>query len=193
MQETRGDITAVARALRCDAVWLLADTPPRRLRMRRVWPSPSEDSAPAQGPWPAFLSTASAHRPALMPPVHPAARSEWMGILLDRTDSGSHALAFASSTGFDATDAAIADMVLPVLITVAAQWEPAHVAPVLTPRENHILLLVADGLTAEAVARRCGISRRTVHKHLEQMYRKIGCNDRVTAVRYATRLGLLHP
>ena len=191
MQEIRGDITAVARALRCDAVWLLADTP--RLRMRRIWPSPGEDPAPLRGPWPAFLRAAAVHRPELMPPVRPAAHSEWMGILLDRTESGSRAWALTSSAGFDATDAAIADMVLPALITVAAHLEPTHTAPVLTPRESHILLLVADGLTAEAVARRCGISRRTVHKHLEQMYRKIGCNDRVTAVRYATRLGLLHP
>jgi len=53
------------------------------------------------------------------------------------------------------------------------------------------LLLVADGLTAAAVARRLVVAERTVHKHLERAYAKLGVSDRVSAVLRAQRLGIL--
>jgi DNA-binding NarL/FixJ family response regulator len=57
-------------------------------------------------------------------------------------------------------------------------WEAAG----LTAREVHILELLAAGLTADAIGRHCGISPRTVGKHLENIYAKLGCHDRLTAV-----------
>jgi ATP/maltotriose-dependent transcriptional regulator MalT len=62
----------------------------------------------------------------------------------------------------------------------------------LTPRELSVLTLVADGLTAAAVARRLVVAERTVHKHLERAYAKLGVSDRVSAVLRAQRLGILH-
>jgi DNA-binding CsgD family transcriptional regulator len=61
----------------------------------------------------------------------------------------------------------------------------------LTPRELSVLALVADGLTAAAVARRLVVAERTVHKHLERAYAKLGVSDRVSAVLRAQRLGIL--
>jgi DNA-binding CsgD family transcriptional regulator len=61
----------------------------------------------------------------------------------------------------------------------------------LTPRELSVLVLVADGLTAAAVARRLIVAERTVHKHLERAYAKLGVSDRVSAVMRAQRLGIL--
>ena len=61
----------------------------------------------------------------------------------------------------------------------------------LTPRELSVLTLVADGLTAAAVARRLLVAERTVHKHLERAYAKLGVSDRVSAVLRAQRLGIL--
>jgi DNA-binding CsgD family transcriptional regulator len=61
----------------------------------------------------------------------------------------------------------------------------------LTPRELSVLTLVADGLTAAAVARRLVVAERTVHKHLERAYAKLGVSDRVSAVLRAQRLGIL--
>lgn len=70
--------------------------------------------------------------------------------------------------------------------------EPSHSESVrLTPREVAVLRLLADGLTAEAIARRLGISKRTVHKHLEHLYEKFDCFDRLTAVLHAQRCGIL--
>ena len=68
--------------------------------------------------------------------------------------------------------------------------QPAEESP-LTAREMAILGLVARGGTAEAIARQLGSSPRTVHKHLEHAYRKLGVTDRATAVRVAIELGLL--
>ncbi|WP_436498679.1 LuxR C-terminal-related transcriptional regulator [Actinokineospora sp. HUAS TT18] len=60
-----------------------------------------------------------------------------------------------------------------------------------TRRERVVLKLLADGLTAAAIARRLEISPRTVHHHLESLYRKLGTNDRLTTVRRAESIGLL--
>jgi DNA-binding NarL/FixJ family response regulator len=61
----------------------------------------------------------------------------------------------------------------------------------LTPRELDVLTLVADGLTAAAVARRLVVAERTVHKHLQRAYAKLGVSDRVSAVLRAQRAGIL--
>jgi DNA-binding CsgD family transcriptional regulator len=61
----------------------------------------------------------------------------------------------------------------------------------LTPREIAVLSLLADGMTAEAIGRRLGISNRTVHKHTENLYRKLSATDRLMAVLRAQSLGLL--
>lgn len=61
----------------------------------------------------------------------------------------------------------------------------------LTETESAVLDLVAAGLTAAAIARRLGVSPRTVHKHQEHLYRKIGTHDRLSTVLAAQRLGLL--
>jgi DNA-binding NarL/FixJ family response regulator len=61
----------------------------------------------------------------------------------------------------------------------------------LTPRELHVLELLAIGLTATAIGHACRISPRTVGKHLENIYAKLGCHDRLMAVRRAIELGLV--
>jgi DNA-binding CsgD family transcriptional regulator len=61
----------------------------------------------------------------------------------------------------------------------------------LTPREATVLGLLVDGLTAAAIGRRLGIAERTVQKHLEHVYGKLGVADRLTAVLRAQHLGLL--
>ncbi|MCC2591955.1 helix-turn-helix transcriptional regulator [Tessaracoccus sp. OS52] len=63
--------------------------------------------------------------------------------------------------------------------------------PRLTPRERVVLLLISQGRTAEGIAARLAISPRTVHKHQENLYRKLGAADRLSAVLAAQRRGLL--
>lgn len=70
--------------------------------------------------------------------------------------------------------------------------DPARTAGGLgiTPRELTVLNVLAEGLTAAAIARRLGISVRTVHVHLDRIYRKLGTRDRLTTVLLAKDLGL---
>lgn len=61
----------------------------------------------------------------------------------------------------------------------------------LTPRELAVLDLMAGGLIAPAVARRLGISPRTVSRHIENIYRKLDTHDRASAILRAQNLGCL--
>lgn len=63
----------------------------------------------------------------------------------------------------------------------------------LTVRELTVLGLVAEGRTAAAAARRLGVVEATVHKHLQNVYRKLGVRDRLAAVLRAQQMGILRP
>ena len=53
----------------------------------------------------------------------------------------------------------------------------------LTAREREVLELLAEGRTTRAAARLLDCSPRTVEKHLERVYRKLGVNSRLALTR----------
>ncbi len=55
----------------------------------------------------------------------------------------------------------------------------------LTPREEEVLSLVAEGLANKQIARRLGISERTVKAHLTSVFQTIGVADRTQAALWA--------
>jgi DNA-binding CsgD family transcriptional regulator len=128
----------------------------------------------------------------------PAPPGQWHLIVLGRTDAG-----------FGARDLQMAKALAPPLAALVNQQRQLmrrrarHPAlsetPVfenehrLTPRELAALTLLGDTLTAAAIARRLGISPRTVHKHLESIYRKLGTRGRLATVLSAQSAGLLPP
>ena len=59
---------------------------------------------------------------------------------------------------------------------------PENGSALLTGREREVVGLLAEGMTAVAMAHRLGVSRRTVEKHLENVYAKLGVRDRLAAV-----------
>jgi DNA-binding CsgD family transcriptional regulator/tetratricopeptide (TPR) repeat protein len=61
----------------------------------------------------------------------------------------------------------------------------------LTAREVEVLKLVAEGMTNARIAQELYLSPRTVHRHLNRIYHKLGTNSRVSAARFATEHGLL--
>ncbi|MGC3994791.1 MAG: LuxR C-terminal-related transcriptional regulator [Propionicimonas sp.] len=61
----------------------------------------------------------------------------------------------------------------------------------LTAREVEVLQLLAEGLLARTIAARLGLSPRTVHKHLSNVYSKLGVHDRLVAVSIARAQGLI--
>ena len=60
----------------------------------------------------------------------------------------------------------------------------------LTPRETEVLGLVRQGLANKQIARRLGISERTVKAHLTSTFQRIGVVDRTQAALWAERNGI---
>lgn len=54
---------------------------------------------------------------------------------------------------------------------------------VLTPREVEVMKVSADGWTAVAVGHKLGISPKVVHFHKLNVYRKLGVNSMIEAVK----------
>ena len=63
----------------------------------------------------------------------------------------------------------------------------------LTPRELEVLCLVRAGLANKQIARRLGISERTVKAHLTSVFTGIGVADRTQAALWAARHGVGEP
>ncbi len=61
----------------------------------------------------------------------------------------------------------------------------------LTPREREVLTLVAVGLPNKSIARRLGISEKTVKAHLTRIFAALDLYDRTSAALWAQRNGLL--
>jgi DNA-binding NarL/FixJ family response regulator len=57
----------------------------------------------------------------------------------------------------------------------------------LTVREQEILEMIGDGLQNKTIARRLGISDRTVKSHLTNIYQRLGVTDRTQAALWAQR------
>jgi len=61
----------------------------------------------------------------------------------------------------------------------------------LTPREQEVLTLIAEGLTNPEIADKLVISAKTVDRHRENIMRKLNLHSRVDLVKYAIKEGLI--
>jgi two-component system, NarL family, response regulator NreC len=61
----------------------------------------------------------------------------------------------------------------------------------LTPREQQVLALLADGKTNDEIAAALVISHHTVARHRENLMGKLGLHSRSELVKYAIRKGLI--
>jgi DNA-binding NarL/FixJ family response regulator len=59
---------------------------------------------------------------------------------------------------------------------------PRRGTPELTRRQQELLHLVAEGCTNAQIARRLGLSKGTVRKHLENIYARLQVSSRTAAV-----------
>ena len=99
---------------------------------------------------------------------------------------------------FTDDDLRVATRLTPLFRSLRRQTEllgqsPPTAPPVdLSGRELAVTQLLAWGYTSTAISSALGCSPRTVEKHLEHLYRKLGVSDKVSAVREARKAGLLH-
>ncbi len=63
----------------------------------------------------------------------------------------------------------------------------------LTPREQEVVKLVAEGNSSREIATALVISEKTVERHRANVLEKLGMRDRVELTRYAIRQGLVEP
>lgn len=61
----------------------------------------------------------------------------------------------------------------------------------LTPREQEIMRLLAEGLSPKKIAENLFISPKTVENHRASIMNKLGLHSTMELVRYAARLGLI--
>ena len=67
---------------------------------------------------------------------------------------------------------------------------PRPTGPRLSEREGEVLGLVATGLANKLIARRLGITERTVKAHLTRIFEQLGVTDRTQAALWAQQHGL---
>ena len=83
----------------------------------------------------------------------------------------------------------------PLAPKAAAQVLAARTIPppeaALSDREREVLILVGMGLANKQIARKLGISEKTVKGHLTRIFQAIGVVDRTQAALWAERNGLL--
>lgn len=63
--------------------------------------------------------------------------------------------------------------------------------PPLTPRQQEILLLLADGLPNKAISRQLGLSEDTVKTHLKALFQELDVHTRTACVSTARQRGWL--
>jgi DNA-binding NarL/FixJ family response regulator len=64
---------------------------------------------------------------------------------------------------------------------------------VLTPREDEVVKLIAEGQSSQQIGQSLMISVHTVERHRENILQKLGMRDRTELTRYAIRVGLIEP
>jgi DNA-binding NarL/FixJ family response regulator len=74
----------------------------------------------------------------------------------------------------------------------AREGAPARESP-LTPREEEVTKLIAEGHTSKEIAALLVLSEKTVERHRANILEKLGLRDRVDLTRYAIRRGLIDP
>lgn len=64
---------------------------------------------------------------------------------------------------------------------------------ILTPRQEEVLRLIAEGLSTKDIAARLNVSVKTVESHRSQLMDRLGIYDVAGLVKYAIRTGLIGP
>ena len=78
-----------------------------------------------------------------------------------------------------------------VPLTADFELDRRAAAATISPREQELLQVLAEGLTNREIATRLVLEESTIRTHLRNIYRKLGVNSRLQAIQRAREIGLL--
>jgi DNA-binding CsgD family transcriptional regulator len=76
-------------------------------------------------------------------------------------------------------------------VTMVFEIPRVDSGPHLSPRQQQVLELMAEGLTNNEIGEELGVTERTVKAYAQELYDKLGVRNRAGAVAEAAKLGLL--
>ena len=123
--------------------------------------------------------------------MRPGGRSTQLARLLGDASATSHPLSFSPRGQF------VLHLVRPhfgrarELLTPTISVDQPSVAIDLTPREREVLYWVSEGKTNGQIGVILNASARTIQKHLEHIFQKLGVETRTSATVRAIEMGLL--
>jgi DNA-binding NarL/FixJ family response regulator len=108
-----------------------------------------------------------------------------------------HAVRAAGASGFIPKDSTAVELVDGLRAVATGEtgfvWVPPATRRALSARDQHILDLMAEGATNEAIAGELALSVDTVKHCTTVIYRRLGVRNRAAAVHRGQQLGLLQP
>ncbi|CAN7595985.1 response regulator transcription factor [Pseudoxanthomonas sp. LjRoot143] len=121
-----------------------------------------------------------------------ALRAGAVGYLLKERDDEELLMSLKSlQRGGAPIDPSIARRILALLSASDDAVVPPSAVPLLSPREQEIVQLVAQGFTNREIAELVALSRLTIESHVKNIYRKLAVGSRTEAVYEARARGLL--
>ena len=90
-------------------------------------------------------------------------------------------------------DSSLSSQVVENLLQFPVKGSPATASahPRLTPREQEVMRLLAEGFTTREIGKRLFISPKTVENHRANIMKKLDLHSTIDLVRQAARLGLI--
>lgn len=76
-------------------------------------------------------------------------------------------------------------------VTMVLEVPKVETGPHLSPRQQQVLELMAEGMTNNEIGEELGVTERTVKAYAQELYDKLGVRNRAGAVAEAAKLGLL--
>ncbi|MBW3562241.1 MAG: LuxR C-terminal-related transcriptional regulator [Actinobacteria bacterium] len=77
--------------------------------------------------------------------------------------------------------------------TMVLEIPKVESGPHLSPRQQQVLELMAEGMTNSEIGDQLGVTERTVKAYAQELYDKLGVRNRAGAVAEAAKLGLFEP
>jgi DNA-binding NarL/FixJ family response regulator len=90
-------------------------------------------------------------------------------------------------------DTSISRKIIKKLVGIPANEKksPDNTYDNLTPREQEVMGMVAEGLTTNEIGKRLFISSKTVENHRSSIMRKLDLHSTIEVARYAAKLGII--